>query len=78
MPRIKGWAVVYRGPQWKADVIAASLEAQGIETEAFQEMRIGPIVDGQVMVPEGQASRARRLIEEAEDAPIEPDDQDDV
>ncbi len=71
MPRIKGWEVVFRGPQWKADVIAAALQAQGVEAESFQEMRIGPILDAQVMVPAGQASRARRIIDEAENTPSE-------
>jgi len=71
MPRIKGWEVVFKGPQWKADVIAAALQAQGVEAESFQEMRIGPILDAQVMVPAGQASRARRIIDEAERTPSE-------
>ncbi len=71
MPRIKGWEVVFKGPQWKADVIAAALQAQGVEAESFQEMRIGPILDAQVMVPAGQASRARRIIDEAENTPSE-------
>ncbi len=71
MPRIKGWEVVFKGPQWKADVIAAALQAQGVEAESFMEMRIGPILDAQVMVPAGQASRARRIIDEAERTPSE-------
>jgi len=71
VPRIKGWEVVFKGPQWKADVIAAALQAQGVEAESFQEMRIGPILDAQVMVPAGQASRARRIIDEAENTPSE-------
>ena len=71
MPRIKGWEVVFKGPQWKADVIAAALQAQGVEAESFQDMRIGPILDAQVMVPAGQASRARRIIDQAEKTPSE-------
>ncbi len=71
MPRIKGWEVVFKGPQWKADVIAAALQAQGVEAESFMEMRIGPILDAQVMVPAGKASRARRIIDEAERTPSE-------
>jgi len=71
MPRIKGWEVIFRGPQWKADVIAAALQAQGVEAESFMEMRIGPILDAQVMVPAGQASRARRIIDAAERTPSE-------
>jgi len=71
MPRVKGWEVVFKGPQWKADVIAAALQAQGVEAESFQDMRIGPILDAQVMVPAGQASRARRIIDEAERTPSE-------
>ena len=71
MPRIKGWEVVFKGPQWKADVIAAALQAQGVEAESFQDIRIGPILDAQVMVPAGQASRARRIIDQAERTPSE-------
>jgi hypothetical protein len=71
MPRVKGWEVVFKGPQWKADVIAAALQAQGVEAESFQELRIGPILDAQVMVPAGQASRARRIIDQAEKTPSE-------
>ena len=71
MPRIKGWEVVFKGPQWKADVIAAALQAQGVDAESFQDIRIGPILDAQVMVPAGQASRARRIIDQAERTPSE-------
>jgi hypothetical protein len=71
VPRIKGWEVVFKGPQWKADVVAAALQAQGVEAESFQDMRIGPILDAQVMVPAGQASRARRIIDQAEGTPTE-------
>ena len=71
MPRIKGWEVVFKGPQWKADVIAAALQAQGVQAESFQDIRIGPILDAQVMVPAGQASRARRIIDQAERTPAE-------
>ncbi len=71
MPRVKGWEVVFKGPQWKADVIAAALQAQGVEAESFQDIRIGPILDAQVMVPAGQASRARRIIDQAERTPSE-------
>jgi hypothetical protein len=71
VPRIKGWEVVFKGPQWKADVIAAALQAQGVEAESFQDIRIGPILDAQVMVPAGQASRARRIIDQAERTPSE-------
>jgi hypothetical protein len=78
MPRIKGWTIVFKGPQWKADVIAASLAALGIETEGFQEMRLGPIIDAQIMVRDNQASRARRIIDEAENAPIPESPDEDV
>ena len=71
MPRVQGWTVVFKGEQWMADVIAAALTAQGIEAEAFQEMRLGPIIEAQVMVPAGQAETARRVIREAESKPPE-------
>jgi aspartokinase len=71
MPRVKGWVVVFKGEQWMADVIAAALTAQGVEAESFQEMRLGPIIEAQVMVPAAQAETARRVIRDAESKPPE-------
>ena len=73
MARIKGWSVVFKGMRTSADVIAAALQADGIEAEVFEDQPYGSIMDAQVLVPEGQASRAQRIIDEAEKAPPEDD-----
>lgn len=71
MARIKGWSVVFKGIRTIADVVAASLQADGIEAQVFEDAPYGTILEAQVLVPEGQASRALRIIEEAENAPPE-------
>lgn len=73
---VKGWTVVYRGHRFQAEVLAAALEAHGIRVEVFGDTGYGVGVDfsdARAMVPEGQASAARRLIKEAEKTPPEPD-----
>ena len=69
---------MFKGERWKADVIAAALEADGLEAQVFDDQPIGTILDAQVLVPEGQVARAKRLIEEAESAPLEPDGEDEA
>ncbi len=73
MARIEGWSVVFRGIRTIADVIAASLQAEGIDAQVFEDNPYGTILDAQVLVPEGQASRAQRIIDEAEKARSEDD-----
>ena len=70
---VKGWTVVFKGIRTTADVVAASLEAEGIDAQVFEDGPYGTILDAQVLVPEGQASRAQRIIEEAQNAPTEDD-----
>ena len=73
MARIKGWSVVFKGIRTTADVIAASLQAEGIDAQVFEDAPYGTILDAQVLVPEGQASRAQRIIDEAQNAPQDDD-----
>lgn len=75
----KGWSVVWRGDRIQADVLAASLEADGLTVEVFGDNAYGVGIDlteARVVVPDEQAEAARRLIEEAESRPPEPLDED--
>jgi hypothetical protein len=66
---VKGWTVVYQGSRIQADVLAAVLEAHGIRVEVFGDTAYGmgiDFTDARAMVPDAQASAARRLIKEAE------------
>jgi len=78
---VKGWTVVYQGSRFQADVLAAVLEAHGIRVEVFGDTAYGMGIDftaARAMVPDAQASAARRLIKEAESATPEPETDPDV
>ena len=78
---VKGWTVVYRGNRIQAEVLAAVLEAHGIRVEVFGDTAYGVGVDfteAQALVPDAQASAARRLINEAEKTPPDPDPEPEV
>ena len=78
---IRGWTVVYEGVRIQADLVAAALEADGLQVEVFGDNAYGVGIDltaARVMVPDGQASTARRLIKEAEAIPPEPEPEDEV
>jgi hypothetical protein len=73
---VKGWTVVYQGSRIQADVLAAVLEAHGIRVEVFGDTAYGmgiDFTDARAMVPDAQASAARRLIKEAEATEPEPE-----
>jgi superfamily II helicase len=72
----RGWTVVYQGSRFQADVLAAVLEAHGIRVEVFGDTAYGmgiDFTDARALVPDEQASAARRLIKEAEKASPEPE-----
>ena len=78
---VKGWTVVYRGNRFQAEIIAAALQANGLTPEVFGDNAYGVMVDfssARLLVPEGQASTARRLIKDAEEAPAEPEPESDL
>ena len=78
---IRGWTVVYEGVRIQADLVAAALQADGLQVEVFGDNAYGVGIDltaARVMVPDGQASTARRLIKEAEAIPPEPEPEDEV
>jgi hypothetical protein len=73
---VKGWSVVFRGERIQADLLAAVLEADGLRVEVFGDHAYGVginLSDARVLVPNDQARMARKIIEEAEATPVEPD-----
>ena len=69
---MKGWAVVYKGERIQAEIVAASLRADGLSVEVFGDNAYGigiDLTEARLMVPDDQAETARRLIREAEDTP---------
>jgi hypothetical protein len=73
---VKGWSVVFRGERIQADLLAAVLEADGLRVEVFGDHAYGVginLSDARVLVPDDQARMARKIIEEAEAAPVDPE-----
>ena len=71
---VKGWTVVYKGERFQAEIVAAALGAEGIEAEVFGDNAYGVginLTEARLMVPDSQASAARRVIREAESKPPE-------
>lgn len=64
---MKGWSVVFTGPNYAAEVVRASLEAAGYRSEILTDTgHVWPGMaaeDTRVFVPEEQAEAARRIIE---------------
>jgi hypothetical protein len=64
---VKGWTVVFAGPNYAAEVVHASLEAAGYRSEILTDTgHVWPGMaaeDTRVFVPEEQAEAARRIIE---------------
>jgi hypothetical protein len=78
---VRGWTVIYEGERIQAEIVAAALQADGLQVEVFGDNAYGVGIDltaARVMVPDAQASTARRLIQKAEAAPSESDAEDDV
>jgi len=76
---VKGWSVVFKGERLQAELIAAILEADGIEVEVFGDNAYGVGIDlteARLMVPDDQAQAARRVIKQAEERPLEADEED--
>lgn len=73
---VKGWTVVYKGERIQAEIIAAALQAEGLQAEVFGDSAYGVginLTDARLMVPDDQAATARRVIREAETRPPEDD-----
>jgi hypothetical protein len=71
---VEGWTVVFLGNRIKADLLAAVFEAHGLTVEVFGDTGYGvgvDFTDARLMVPDGEAAAARRLMKQAEEAPPE-------
>ncbi len=69
---VKGWEVVFRGERLKADLVAAVLDANGIQAEVFGDTAYSAAMnftDARIMVPDELAAQARELIRQAESEP---------
>ena len=69
---VKGWEVVFRGERLKADLVAAVLDANGIQAEVFGDTAYSAAMnftDARILVPDAQAAQARELIRQAEAEP---------
>ena len=76
---VKGWTVVFKGERIQADLVAAVLGADGVRVEVFGDHAYGVgvnLTDARVMVPDDQADTARRLIQDAESAPLDEEPED--
>ena len=73
---VKGWTVVFKGERFQAEIVAAALQADGLRVEVFGDNAYGigiNLTEARLMVPDDQAETARRLIQEAQEAPSEPE-----
>jgi hypothetical protein len=74
---VKGWTVVFKGERLQAEIVAAALQADGLQVEVFGDNAYGIGIDltaARLMVPDDQAQAARKLIKEAEEAPADSDE----
>jgi Putative prokaryotic signal transducing protein len=75
---VTGWTVVYKGERFQAEIIAAALVAEGLRAEVFGDSAYGVginLTEARLMVPDGEAEAARRVIRQAESAPADEADE---
>lgn len=63
---VKGWEIVFKGERLQADLIAAVLEANGIQVEVFGDTAYSVAVnftEARVLVPEDSVEQAKALLE---------------
>jgi hypothetical protein len=71
---VEGWTLIFKGDRIQAEILQAILQADGLRAEVFGDSAYGVginLTEARLLVPDDQASTARRLIKEAEDAPVE-------
>ena len=64
---VEGWEVVFKGERLEADLVAAVLEANGIEVEVFGDTAYSVAVnftEARVFVPEDSVERAREVLKQ--------------
>jgi hypothetical protein len=77
--RVKGWSEIYKGDLLHAEILAAVLDAGGLQVQVFGDTAYGVginFTEARVLVPDDQVDQARRLIVEAETAEAEPEPED--
>jgi threonine dehydratase len=78
---VKGWSIVFRGGRIQADLVAAVLQADGLQVEVFGDHAYGVginLTDAVIMVPDDQAETAREIIRQADQQLIDPEAAPDV
>jgi hypothetical protein len=76
---VEGWTVVFKGERIQAEIVAASLQAEGLHPEVFGDNAYGVGIDlteARLMVPDDEADTARRVIKNAESKPSLESDED--
>jgi hypothetical protein len=74
---VKGWTLIFKGDRLQAEILQAILQADGLRVEVFGDSAYGigiNLTEARLLVPDDQASTARRLIKEAEDSPVQDQD----
>ena len=75
---IKGWSVIFKGQRFQAEMLQAILQANDIRAEVFSDTAYGigiDLTDARLFVPDSQVGHARRLIKDAEENPVGPDEE---
>ena len=76
MSGVRGWTIVFRGGRIQADLVAAVLQADGLQAEVFGDHAYGVginLTDAVIMVPDDQVETAREIIRQADEQSAEPD-----
>ena len=81
MSGVKGWTIIFRGGRIQADLVAAVLQADGLQVEVFGDHAYGVginLTDAVIMVPDDQAETAREIIRQADQQLVDPEAAPDV
>jgi hypothetical protein len=76
---VKGWTLIFKGDRIQAEILQAILQADGLRAEVFGDSAYGVginLTEARLLVPDDQASTARRLIKEAEETRVEAEEED--
>ena len=77
--RVKGWSEIFKGDLIHAEILAAALDAEGLQVQVFGDTAYGVginFTEARLLVPDDQVGHARRFMAEAETAPAEPEPDD--
>ena len=74
MSGVNGRSIVFRGGRIQADLVAAVLQADGLQVEVFGDHAYGVginLTDAVIMVPDDQAEAAREILRQADEEPVD-------